>query len=71
MQDVSDMVTAFGKIPTPSQTKDHTGALALSFTFRYPAVAVLRARFSDQGGRHGRPGAVSDQTGSSTEGADD
>ena len=40
-----DMVTDFGKILTPSQTRSHRGRWHSSFTFRYPAAAVLLAVF--------------------------
>ncbi|WP_411338308.1 CDP-alcohol phosphatidyltransferase family protein [Ruminococcus gauvreauii] len=40
-----DMVTDFGKILDPIADKITQGALALSFTFRYPAVAVLLTVF--------------------------
>ncbi|MCH1983257.1 CDP-alcohol phosphatidyltransferase family protein [Ruminococcus sp. OA3] len=40
-----NMITDFGKILDPIADKITQGALALSFTFRYPAVAVLLAVF--------------------------
>ena len=39
------MITDFGKILDPIADKITQGVLALSFTFRYPAVAVLLAVF--------------------------
>ena len=64
LQDVLIWLQISERYWTPSQTRSHRGA-GTEFYIPLSCRCRIAGRFSDQGGCHGRPGAVSDQTGSS------